>query len=108
MNVETDYSGVPAYANGTSNASGGVSLVGEKGAELRVMNRGDGVIPANATQNLLRMAQNPSQFVTNSNKSTTLQFSGNMSFPNIKNETDAKGFVSALLAIGNNGVAKFN
>ena len=39
-------------ARGTVSARGGISLVGEKGAELRVLNRGDGIIPANVTKNL--------------------------------------------------------
>lgn len=40
------------HAKGTTNASGGLSVVGEKGAELRVLNRGDGIIPADITKNL--------------------------------------------------------
>ena len=37
---------------GTLGARGGFSLVGEKGPELRVLNSGDGVIPADVTKNL--------------------------------------------------------
>ena len=40
------------YAEGTINAKGGMSIVGERGAELRVLNRGDGIIPADITKNL--------------------------------------------------------
>lgn len=40
------------YAEGTTYAKGGLSVVGEKGAELRVINRGDGIIPADVTKNL--------------------------------------------------------
>lgn len=40
------------YANGTTSARGGISLVGEKGPEMRVLNSGDGVLPANITKNL--------------------------------------------------------
>lgn len=43
---------VPANANGTLSAIGGLSLVGEKGPELRVLNEGDGVIPSEVTKNL--------------------------------------------------------
>ena len=43
---------VPAHAMGTLGAHGGFSLVGEKGPELRVLNSGDGVIPADVTKNL--------------------------------------------------------
>lgn len=40
------------YASGTTNATGGISLVGERGPELRVLNSGDGIIPADITKNL--------------------------------------------------------
>ena len=43
---------VPAHATGTLDAHGGFSLVGERGPELRVLNSGDGVIPADVTKNL--------------------------------------------------------
>lgn len=41
-----------AYASGTTSARGGVSLVGENGPEMRVLNSGDGIIPADITKNL--------------------------------------------------------
>ena len=40
------------YADGTTHAQGGMSIVGERGAELRILNRGDGIIPADITKNL--------------------------------------------------------
>lgn len=43
---------VPAHASGTVGAEGGLSLVGENGPELRVLNQGDGVLPADVTRNL--------------------------------------------------------
>ena len=42
------------YATGTTSAKGGLSLVGEQGAELRVLNKGDGIIPAQLTENLMK------------------------------------------------------
>ena len=39
-------------ASGTLSSSGGISLVGENGPELRVLGQGDGVIPADVTKNL--------------------------------------------------------
>lgn len=45
-----------AYASGTLSAAGGISLVGEKGPELRMLNQGDGIIPARQTAKLLKMA----------------------------------------------------
>lgn len=41
------------YASGTYSASGGISLVGENGPELRVLNHGDGIIPSDITRNLM-------------------------------------------------------
>lgn len=40
------------HAKGTLNAPGGVSLVGEQGPELRVLNSGDGILPSDITRNL--------------------------------------------------------
>lgn len=39
-------------ASGTLGDSGGIRLVGEKGPELRVLSKGDGVLPADVTRNL--------------------------------------------------------
>lgn len=47
------------YAKGTLNAKGGLSLVGEQGAELRVLNSGDGILTADVTKNLLKFGLNP-------------------------------------------------
>ena len=43
---------VPKYKNGTLSAKGGISLIGEKGPELRVLGTNDGVIPSEITKNL--------------------------------------------------------
>lgn len=50
---------VYGYAGGTTSASGGLSLVGENGPELRVLGQGDGIIPADITKNLMRMGSMP-------------------------------------------------
>lgn len=51
------------FASGTLSASGGLSLVGENGAELRVLNKGDGILPSNITSNLMALGQlNPTQW----------------------------------------------
>lgn len=52
---------VPAYATGTSFAPGGLSLVGEKGAELVNLPRGAQVFPADETA---RMLQDPASTET--------------------------------------------
>ena len=41
-----------AHASGTLSARGGLSLVGERGPELRVLSSGDGILPADITSNL--------------------------------------------------------
>lgn len=56
------YRWTPAYAEGTTSAAGGLSLVGEKGAELIITNQGDGIIPANITKNLWDVGINPTEF----------------------------------------------
>lgn len=43
---------VGAHASGTLSARGGLSLVGERGPELRVLSSGDGILPADITSNL--------------------------------------------------------
>lgn len=52
-----------AYAKGTTSAKGGLSLVGEKGTELRVLNRGDGIIPAEITKNLMEFGVDPAKII---------------------------------------------
>ena len=56
--------GIGGYASGTSSAKGGLSLVGEEGPELRMLNQGDGIIPARQTANLLKMASGDSAGTT--------------------------------------------
>lgn len=46
---------VSGYANGTTHATAGVHMVGEHGAELRVLGEGDGIIPADITKNLMKI-----------------------------------------------------
>lgn len=79
------------YANGTTSARGGLSLVGEKGAELRVLNQGDGIIPADITRNLWSFGKNPAGFMR-SMSSTVLNIS-NVSLPSVRN---AQQFVEGL------------
>lgn len=55
--------GIPHYAKGTTSAKGGLSLTGEKGTELRVLNRGDGIIPADITKNLMEFGVDPAKMI---------------------------------------------
>ena len=90
--------GYPGYARGTRNACRGLSLVGENGPELRVLNQGDGILPSGITDNLWRwgsmtprdMLESLAQRVQN--WAQTLNIS-NVTLPNVR---DAQSFVSGL------------
>ena len=92
-------SGSWKYASGTTSAEGGISLVGEKGAELRVLNKGDGVLPANVTRNLWSWgATTPDEFMTDignkesSQKSLSILIE-NLNLPEVK---DGLSFVEYM------------
>ena len=71
-------------ASGTLSAPGGLSLVGEKGPELRVLNSGDGIIPADATRNLWDWAKfSPKEF----NGGTMIHIA-NLNLPNVRDGND--------------------
>lgn len=81
------------HALGTLSTPGGLSLVGERGPELRVLNSGDGIIPADATRNLWDWASyNPKDFMGRMGTDNIFHI-GNIALPNV---TDAKSFVNGL------------
>lgn len=93
--IEAARSGhIPGYANGTFSASGGLSLVGENGPELRVLGRGDGVLSSNVTRSLFRAAQSPGVFMRQvmGGGNTSINVS-NITLPNVR---DAQGFLDGL------------
>ena len=93
INVHLDAYTTTKHANGTISAPGGLSLVGERGPELRVLNSGDGIIPADATRNLWDWATyNPKDFMGNMGSDNIFHI-GNLALPNV---TDAKSFVNGL------------
>ena len=93
INVHLDAYTTTKHANGTISAPGGLSLVGEKGPELRVLNSGDGIIPADATRNLWDWASyNPKDFMSGMGSDNIFHI-GNIALPNV---TDAKSFVNGL------------
>lgn len=87
-------------ATGTRNFRGGLSLVGERGPEMRILGQGDNIIPANQTANLWKWSNTtPQQMLTtlsarsgNSNTSYVFDVS-RIELPNV---TDAKSFVQGL------------
>lgn len=84
-----------SYGNGTLSANGGLSLVGENGAKMRVLNKGDGIIPSNITKNLWNWGSiDPAIFASRNNGSSIYNFDiSNIDLPNVHNAND---FVSGL------------
>ena len=87
-------------ATGTHNFKGGLSLVGENGPELRVLTRGDNVIPANQTANLWKWSNTtPQQMLTTLSARSgggNTSYAFNVSRIELPNVTDAKSFVQGL------------
>ena len=84
---------VSKHAIGTLSAPGGLSLVGERGPELRVLNSGDGIIPADATRNLWDWASFSPKDILGRIGNDNIFHIGNIALPNVK---DAQSFVVGL------------
>lgn len=95
---EMHKAGYSGYAKGTRSANGGLSVVGENGPELRVLNHGDGILPSGVTDNLWRWgSMTPSDMLSSlaqkaQSWAQTLNIS-NVTLPNVR---DAQSFVSGL------------
>ena len=80
------------YASGTLSANAGLHLVGENGPELRVLNGGDGIIPADATKNLLEIAKMGVDGISNTFGKTLQNVYNfaidNLSLPNVENASE--------------------
>lgn len=91
-------------AAGTTSAHGGLSMVGEKGPELRVLNSGDGILPADITKNLWQWGTTkPSDFLNSikglGNLGRQMVVSiGNISLPNVQ---DGPSFVEYMENLAN-------
>lgn len=84
------------YAQGTLSSKSGISMVGEQGPELRVLNKGDGIIPAKQTATLWSFANDPTRFLQNLNNiggKTDIFNIANVSLPNVQNPQE---FISGL------------
>lgn len=98
LGSEMHKAGYPGYARGTRNAINGLSLVGENGPELRVLNQGDGILPSDITDNLWRWgSMTPSDMLSSlaqkaQSWAQTLNIN-NVTLPNVR---DAQSFVSGL------------
>ena len=95
---EMHKAGYKGYAKGTRHANRGLSLVGENGPELRVLNHGDGILPSGITDNLWRWgSMTPKDMLASlaqkaQSWAQTLNIS-NVTLPNVR---DAQSFVSGL------------
>ena len=81
------------YASGTLSARSGLSMVGEQGPELRVLNQGDGIIPADITRNLMKIGADPHWFANRSGAGNTILNVANVSLPSVRN---AQQFIDGL------------
>lgn len=98
-NIDPWFSGGGKGSIGGANA--GLSLVGENGPELRVLRRGDNIMPADKTANLWKWASlTPSSMlgvIGNSGKKTDSVYYGfNISNLQLPNATDARSLVQGL------------
>lgn len=84
------------YADGTMGARGGLSLVGEEGPELRVLKNGDGIIPAEATKNLLSLSRFSAKDIIGAAKSNIMQYAFNISNISLPNVHSPEDFIDGL------------
>lgn len=84
------------YADGTIGARGGLSLVGESGPELRVLKNGDGIIPADATKNLLSLSRFSAKDIIGAAKSNIMQYAFNISNLSLPNVHSPEDFIDGL------------
>lgn len=95
------FDNTPGNATGTHNFRGGLSIVGENGPELRVLKRGDNIIPADKTENLWKWASfTPNSMLSaignRSTKAGDVSYGFNISNLQLPNVTDAKSLVQGL------------
>lgn len=84
------------YADGTMSARGGLSLVGERGPELRVLKNGDGIVPADATKNLLSLSRFSAKDIIGAAKSNIMQYAFNISNLSLPNVHSPEDFIDGL------------
>lgn len=104
LGVDLTYTGTTGKwsknATGTRNFRGGLSLVGERGPEMRILGQGDNIIPANQTANLWKWSNTtPQQMLTTLSARSgggNTSYSFDVSRIELPNVTDAKSFVQGL------------
>ena len=98
---------LPQNATGTYNFAGGLTMVGEHGAEIVNLPKGSEILNNSRTTSLNRLLDT-GKLSTSSNSSIVMNFNGDLSFPNVNNGDSAKDFISAILDIGNNKLPNLN
>ena len=104
--------GPGAAANGVINGRG-LTMVGEKGRELRILGNGsstgDGIIPNHLTENLMKLGQfSPRQWINalsgQRNESSMVQYNYAFDKLELPNVRDANGLIEGLKSIRNQAI----
>lgn len=84
------------YAGGTTGAQGGLSMVGEHGAELRILNRGDGIIPADITKNLWKWGTIDPERIKTGSTGNIENYNIDVNNVNLPDVTSPEEFISGI------------
>lgn len=84
------------YAGGTTDAQGGLSMVGEHGAELRILNRGDGIIPADITKNLWKWGTIDPERIKTGSTGNIENYNIDVDNVNLPDVTNPEEFISGI------------
>lgn len=106
LSPESILNWVPANAGGDKNFKGGPTWVGEHGPELVNLPKGSEIMSNKNSLRLSSILNNPSKYLSGANGNITMQFNGALNFPNVRDSSDANGFINALLQIGKNSIPK--
>lgn len=104
LSPESVLNWVPTNAGGDKNFKGGPTWVGEHGPELVSLPKGSEIMSNKNSLRLSSILNNPSKYLSGTNGNLTLQFNGALNFPNVRDSSDANGFINALLQIGKNSI----
>lgn len=106
LSPESVLNWVPTNAGGDKNFKGGPTWVGEHGPELVNLPKGSEIMSNKNSLRLSSILNDPSKYLSGANGGVTLQFNGALNFPNVRDSSDANGFINALLQIGKNSIPK--
>lgn len=104
MTSESILNWVPTNAGGDKNFKGGATWVGEHGPELVNLPKGSEILSNQRSLRLTSLLNNPSNYLSGAKNGVILQFNGALNFPNVRDSSDANGFINALLQIGKNSM----